>query len=260
MVDVVITYELPQRELENAMLLKSYLTLCGYSCDIVKFPFENHRALRKKYFNKVKCVIVESLYDETVVYDLVYSAFGKVKYILNSQCEQIRSNRFEKDPNSYSNPKGIAKKAYHLCWGERIAELLQASGVSRDKTVVVGPVQMDFLRKQFQNYYIDASTIKKKYGIDETKKVALFISSFSFANLTLSGKKTSEIKLGKEFVDYLSSVSKESQEKICEWFDTFLSSHEDFIIIYRNESFCFYYNITKFASIYKFLCYITISY
>lgn len=235
MIDIVITYELPQRELESAILLQECFRKKGYSCEIVKYPFDNPIMLRKKYFNNVRCVIVESLYDTSVLYNIVYSVFGRVPYALNSHCEQVWKNATERDKNSYFIPKGEAQKAYHLCWGSRPAELLQESGIKSKHTPIVGPIHMDFFRTEFADYYLDVKQIKNKYGIDENKKIMLFISSFSYANLGEYYRKTLVKKVGEKFVDDFEYYSINTQNEVLKWFKSFLDSNDEYVIIYRKH-------------------------
>lgn len=235
MIDVVIVYELPQRELENALLMKAQFELDGLSCEIINYPFEDIKRIRNKYFNKVKCVMVVSLYDQSVLYHLVYSAFGTVKYVVNLQYEQVWDNATENDKNSYWFPKGIAKDAIHFCWGERPAKLFREAGVDEFNTPIVGPIQLDFLRSEFKEYQYDNGFIRKKYNIEDSKKIILFISSFSYAKLGFSNREKLIKKLGRKTVVDLEIATIETQKKVLEWFDRFLKEHSDYVIIYRKH-------------------------
>lgn len=235
MTDIVILYEHPQRDLENSLLLKGYLEQIGFKTEIIKYPFRNPTSIRLKYRNRVRCVVTHSLYDESVLYNLVYQEFGEVPYVINMQCEQIHTNKDEKNPDNYSWPKGKAKEAYHVCWGERIAEILKAYGVSEDRLIVSGPIQMDFLRSDFPEYYMDRKSLLSKFQINQNKKIMLFISSFCYANLSPNAIKELSGKIGWEEVKQFAELSQASQKQILEWLYIYAKNHSESIIIYRKH-------------------------
>lgn len=235
MTDIIILYEHPQRDLENSILLKCYLEQNGFKTEIIKYPFRNPFAIRLKYRNKVKCVVTHSLYDESVLYNLVYQEFGKVPYIINTQCEQVHTNKDEKDPENYSWPKGKAREAYHVCWGDRIAELLKNYGVNEEKLIVSGPIQMDFLRSDFPKYFMDRKELLEKFQINQYKRVILFISSFSYVSLSPNAIQELSGKIGGEEVKQFADLSKVSQKHILEWLYNYAKSNSDSIIIYRKH-------------------------
>lgn len=235
MTDIIILYEHPQRDLENSLILKTYLERIGFNTEIIKFPFRNPFAIRLKYRNKVKCVVTHSLYDESVLFNLVYQEFGKVPYIINTQCEQVHTNKDEKDPENYSWPKGKAREAYHVCWGERIAELLQNYGVKEERLIVSGPIQMDFLRSDFPKYFMDRKELLEKFQISQYKRVVLFISSFSYASLSPNAIRELSGKIGGDEVKQFAELSKISQKQIIEWLYNYAKSNSDSIIIYRKH-------------------------
>lgn len=235
MTDIIILYEHPQRDLENSLLLKTYLDEIGYKTEIIKYPFRNPFSTRLKYRNKVKCVITHSLYDESVLYNLVYQEFGKVPFIINTQCEQVHTNKDEKDPENYSWPKGKAREAYHVCWGERIAGLLQNYGVKEERLIVSGPIQMDFLRSDFPKYFMDRKELLEKFQIGQYKRVVLFISSFSYASLSPNAIRELSGKVGGDEVIQFAELSKNSQKQIIEWLCNYAKSNSDSVIIYRKH-------------------------
>lgn len=232
---IVIVYELPQRELENDLLLKSYLESLGISCDIVKFPYRNIIELRRKYMDKVDLVIVHSLYDDKVINHLVYSVFGMTKYIINMQVEQIGTNKSENDVNSYGRPKGSAKYGFHVCWGIKSKRKMESCGIAEDHILQTGPIQMDFLRKEFEDYYYTREEILDHYGIDGNKKIALFISSFSYVGLPEYAKKELKGKIGIERFESFEKLSEESLIGISSWFAKYLQDNKDIIIVYRKH-------------------------
>lgn len=230
---IVIVYELPQRELENDLLIKSYLELKGYECDVVKFPFHDHQKLKRKYKNKVDVILVHSLYDDSVINNLVYEAFGTVPYIINVQVEQLTTNRVEEDIAAYGHPKGMAVNAYHICWGKKIKLNLTRCGIKEEKLLLTGPVQMDFLRPEFNCYYLEKKEICKQYNIQNDQKIALFISSFSYVGLPEYARKSLRSKIGDERFSRFEALSTNTYEEIISWFEHYLEKSVDTVIVYR---------------------------
>lgn len=235
MVDIVILFEHPQRDLENALMLKCCFEEKGYLCDIIKYPFINPVRLKLIYRNKTKCVITHSLYSDRVIYNLVYSIFGKAEYIFNLQCEQIRTNNDENMVASYSWPKSYAKNAFHICWGERIVELLMNSGVKRERLLLTGPIQMDVWRESFKGFFIDRKELIDRFSLNPKYSIVLFISSFSYAHLSDIANRQMRLIQGDQEVTRFSNISRESQKIILEWFKVFLMNHKDFTLVYRKH-------------------------
>lgn len=235
MIDYIIIYEHPQRDLENALLLSNYLKLKGHSCDIIQYPFEHRMQLKMKYRNRVKCIVTHSLYDESVLFHLVYDIFGKVNVIVNSQCEQIVTNGSEESLDDYNKPKGITRNAFHVSWGNRETEILKTAGVKENHIIQTGPIQMDTLRKEFSGYYIDKKILLSKYNIDVNKRIMLFVSSFSYANLSNAALKDLSKKIGEERTLEFAELSKKTQNEVLEWFANYLKDNNDTVIIYRKH-------------------------
>lgn len=235
MADIVILFEHPQRDLENVLMIKDCLEIKGYSCDIIKYPFVNPARLQIKYRNKVKSVITHSLYNDNVIYNLVYWIFGKTDYIFNLQCEQIRTNKEEMDVNSYSWPKAHARNAYHICWGEKVVELLVRSGIKREHLLLAGPIQMDVWREEFKGLFMSKKEIMDRFSLDSRFRIALFISSFSYAHLSDIANRQLRLIQGDQEVTRFADISSVSQKEILKWFKRYLRDHKDITLVYRKH-------------------------
>lgn len=235
MSDIVILFEHPQRDLENVIMLKYALEKIGYSCDLVKYPFINETILQLKYRNKVKCVITHSLYNDNVIYNLVYWIFGKADYIINLQCEQIHTRKCEDDINSYAWPKDYARNAYHICWGEKIVDILTRSQINRDKLLLTGPIQMDVWREEFRDFFVTKDELIDKYSLNPSHQIILFISSFSHAHLSDIALRQLRSNLGDEELNKITYISNISQKEILKWFKRYLTNHRDITLIYRKH-------------------------
>lgn len=233
MVDFLIIYELVQREMENVALLSAELENRGYTVELVKFPFKNISKLRKKYLNNVKVVLTQSMYSEAVLHNLVYHIAGKVQKIVNLQWEQIGTVSDEENNCSARMPKGSAKNVPHICWGGRPQEMLIKAGMDENRAVITGPIQMDFLREEFDAYYKGREELYKEFEIPCDKKTALFISSLSYTSLDENEIHRLEKALGEEFVTVFRDVSIKTQKAVLEWIGKALSEDEELIFIYR---------------------------
>ncbi|MBO5370215.1 MAG: hypothetical protein J6B23_06015 [Clostridia bacterium] len=233
MIDFLIVYEIEQRELENVTLVGAELMKRGYSVCFEKFPFINKNTLRKKYENNVMVVLTHSMYNDTVLYNLVYAIAGKVNKIVNFQWEQIGSVADEEKLESYRYPKQTAKKIVHLCWGERISDILVKCGMDKKLTPVTGPIHMDFLREEFSGYYMSREELFKKYNIPADKKVMLFVSSFSYTSLTPAHIEILKRSLPEERIYSFQDISIRSQKAILEWIETYIQKNKDVVFIYR---------------------------
>ncbi len=233
MIDFLFVYELEQRELENITLLGAELENRGYRVAYEKYDFLYPRKLRKKYINNVKVVIVHSMYNEKVLYNLVYQAFGFVKKIINLQWEQVGTIKDENSTTAHRYPKQSAKTVPHVCWGPKMQEILIRCGMDKERAPVLGPLHMDFLRKEFDGYYMSREALFKEFGIPTDKKVLLFLSSFSYTSLTEKQLDNLRRILNKDSVEAFHKISVDSQREILEWIERYLNENPDEIFIYR---------------------------
>jgi len=152
--------------------------------------------------------------------------------VVNLQWEQSLTNHDEADPNFYQNPKEYARDALHLCWGEEVRNRLSRSGVSSNKAIVVGPSQMDILRPEFNDLFLNKDDIAREFNLNSTSEWVLFISSFTFVNMTDEEYSRERQCMGDRLDDFrhLSIVSK---QEIIKWLELALMEYPDKIYIYR---------------------------
>lgn len=231
--DFLIIYELVQRELENVLLIGVELEKRGYTVEYCKYPFEKPFAKRNKYFNNVKVVLAHSMYNNNVLFNLVYNIAGPVEKIVNLQWEQVMSFVEEEDLSNHFYPKDMAKEVLHICWGNAPRNNLIKAGISPNKAVVVGPVHMDFLRPEFSCYYKPKEVLFNEFGLDTRKKTILFISSFSYASLDEKQLTALSKILGESFVKEFLRISVQSQNQFLDWIEKLLSENPPLTFIYR---------------------------
>lgn len=233
MTDFLFIYELKVRELESVVLIGNEMERRGYTVEYCNFPYWDLMGLRKKYYKKVRCIIVQSMYNEKVFYNLVYSLVGSIGKVINLQWEQVNTERTEKDRNYYAYPKNIALEVPHICWGKIPQNNLVSAGMKEKKAPLVGPVQMDLLRDNFRNYYRSRNEIFSEFQINSAHTTILFISSFSYASLTDEEAGTLQKKLGDTEVKNFREISIKSQKRFLEWVRCLLEREKKINFIYR---------------------------
>lgn len=228
--DFLFVYEHPEREIESIILLGSELKRRGYA--VAYFRHSATNLIKDNcYFNKVRCVFVPFMYSNAELYDVVYRIVGKAEYIVNLQWEQILTKKNDSDKNSFWFPKDDAKNAIHLCWGERSKNNLLRAGVNNENAIVTGPIHLDYLRPEFKSYFMSREELYKKYGVQNSDKVVLFMSSFSYVNLPEIQVERIKRILGEEFYTRYRQYAILSQNEIVPWL---LSLVEDgYTVIYR---------------------------
>lgn len=241
MIDFLIMYEVRVRELESIILLGNELKKRGYSVEYLSFDFVNlkdyinNRKLLKKYFNNVKVVLMPSLYHNKELYNIVYYVAGNCKNIVNLRWEQYFSNKVMNNTDSFLFPHELAKKAYHVCWGEWSYETLLHAGIDDNKLLKTGALQLDFLRKELSQYYLNREKLFEFYKLPNDKKTVLYMSSFASATMTerqfKGGEKDFDGAYKKD--DAAVSFSKKSYESTLNWINELLSIRKDITFVYR---------------------------
>jgi len=226
--DVIIIYERKLRELENAILLKINLEKKGLKCDVRQF-YEVNRLLKASK-SRPKVIASPHLYITKSI-PRIFSRFGEANFIINLQYEQVLSEKWEK--LGHHNPKDEAKKAFHICWGGKTRDRLVESGVAKDNIIVLGALHLDLLRKEFREKYFAAKNVfAEKYNISSDKKWTLFISSFTYADITDERLKMNESAANTSLSSFV-SIHTDSRDKILKWFEGVLKKDLKNIIIYR---------------------------
>ena len=230
MVDLLINYEHKVREIESLCLIKNEMQKRGYTVEFT-CTYDEER-VQLKYYRKARVVVSSTLYNDACLFEFVYKISGFCEKVVNLQWEQSLTNHDESNNNFYQNPKGFAKEAIHLCWGDASKQRLLHSGVNENRAIVVGPIQMDLLKNNYKNYYDKKTDLADKFNIDASKEWVLFISSFTYTNMT---KETydEELKCYGERLNDFKEISTKSKIEILKWLEEGLKLYPNKIFIYR---------------------------
>lgn len=229
--DFVLLCEVKARELENLCLLKYELNRRGYNVKILSV-FDIRHDSYKTNLMSAKVVLTHTLYNNGMVRYMVQLIRGKCKVVsLNN--EQVYDRFTERNKDSIAYLKDNSKNAVHLAWGSAsFKRWVNLCGVASNNAKVVGHITLDFLRDELKNYYMDRSTLFKSYGIDEAKKVCLFVSTFAYVGMNKDSIDDTSEKSGYNAMDFV-NISIESQKSILTWIKSFLNKNEEIIFIYR---------------------------
>ncbi len=226
MLDFLILYEHKVRELDNICLLRAELERRGYSVE-----FHQIDALKRlKFFTtkKPKVILGTALGNDIRINNYIFSTVGNINKIVNLQLEQVISKKWEN--TSFFKPSGEALDITYICWGKESYERLIKNGVKN--AVICGAIQMDFLRKEADKYFLSKEELYKKFGLDINKKVVLYISSFSMTTITEEVREHYE-SVGGIRVDDIIDVFKKSKVQTLLWIEEFLKTYPDVDFIYR---------------------------
>lgn len=176
MTDILILYESRSREIENCALLATELELRGYKVRIKNIYSPS------KYFIKPKVLVVPHLYNEQQLISFAKNFWLSNKRIVDLQYEQILGLGIKED--DIHNPKGQAKLAHHIAWGEDQANRYRSIGVADSNIHVTGSMAMDLMKNEFASYFLTKEEIANQCHLNPSKEWILFVSSFSYANRT----------------------------------------------------------------------------
>lgn len=222
MIDVVILYEHRTRDLENACLLAAKIESKGFLTRIYNIyePCKNDI--------KSKVVIVPHLYNDDQLYSFCRQGDSICPCIIDMQYEQVLC---EADLDGIHTPSGQAVFAYHLSWGRAQTERYLKGGITKDRVIETGHVGMDLLRPRYLDYFNSREDLAKEFGLDYDKPWIMFLSSFSYCNLS------EEILLHYESMfsetRRLAKLSDKSLAEMIRWFKKFVEDNPDKILIYR---------------------------
>lgn len=220
---IVIVIEVVNRELDNALLLKCVLEKRGYKVKILS-------KTEQISIKKTDILIIPNCYN-TENYEFYRYRFNcKSGQIVSMQYEQVLAKYSIK--NGFYNPKGRAKDVVQLCWGSNSYERMLQYGVDKKKIEIVGAIQLDTTRQQFDRMFKTKNELAKEYHIDIEKKWILYISSFSCAQENLIQDRLREV-FDEERVLRFKKVSAISQKYTLDWFDEFLTINDEYVVIYR---------------------------
>jgi surface carbohydrate biosynthesis protein len=229
-VDFLITYEHKARELEAVCLIKTEMERRGYSVGLSNTYHWRRISFAER--RKATVVLTPALYNSASLFAFVYRVAGACRKVVNLQWEQVLTNRDESDPAFFQNPKEEARQAVHLCWGEEPRQRLIRAGVSAEGTVVVGPVQMDVLRPEMRGLHASREAMAVRFGLDVEREWMLFISSFTYVNMSAEEFATEVECVGSWLLDFR-RISAASQSTILSWLVEACERYPDKIFIYR---------------------------
>ena len=225
--NIAILYERKTREIYNDLLLKIELESRGHNC-IISQMYEGDKFIGGT--EKPDVILAPHLYSTREI-PRIWSRFGECDKIINLQYEQILS--YEQIKESIFDPKGEAKKAYHICWGKNTHDRLLNAGINKNKLPILGAIQLDLLRDE---YRLESYKQKEKYALrfrlDKNKKWLLFLSSFTYADAADAWVKMNEnnVNASRENTRSLQSMSR---KEILGWFSSLLDVNDEIEIIYR---------------------------
>ena len=219
--DFLILYEHIVREYESITLLKRELERRGYTAEIRQLL--DRKKLKYFTWKKPKVLVASAMYDDKTMNSFVYNNVGVCNKVVNLHWEQVLSEEQENSP--FFNCGQSAGYAMHTCWGTQARDRIVKYGVPIENTAITGPIQMDFLREQFNGYYKPKADLCKEFGLDENKKLVLYISSFSTAYMT--DQEVEELnKLAGVGFNQFKITSQKTMNTTLGWVDEYLQTEE----------------------------------
>lgn len=228
--DFLILYEHTVREYESDLLLKLELEKRGYTAEIRQLLDPK----RLKYFTwkKPKVLVSSCMYDNEAINSHVYNNIGRCDRIVNLHWEQMLSDTQEE--GDWFNFGGNAKKCVQTCWGSRTAKRLMDHGMEEKNCPVTGAVMMDFLRPEFRGYFEGKEALCRRFGLDPSHHLHLYISSFGYASMTEEEVKSLSEMAGTDFSGF-ARTNRVSMEQTLAWFDRYLADHPEVELVYRRH-------------------------
>lgn len=227
MADIVIFYELPERELNNANLLKAEFEKRGYSVDILGYYNYRELIFPKEY--KPKLLIGQAGYNNNDIERYTVRFKPKIDKILNLRYEQVIAKRILDSKAHY--PKEYMKKASHVCWSEKIKQDMMAEGIDEKNLPVTGDIKTDFSNHRFDSFFKTKDQLASEFNLDSSKEWILFISSFTFNEK--DSKRLMSMNHNLDDGKYMQKWNVESKAIVMEWFEKFLKAHPEKEFIYR---------------------------
>lgn len=226
-VKVLIVYERKNRELETAVLLKIKLENIGIQCDLSQFYEVSYYCFFHN--SNYDFVFVPHLYNDEEVFRTL-ARFGNKTQIINLQYEQVLSKKWE--DLGHHTPSGIAQKYMHVCWGNATKERLVDAGIDDNDALLVGAMHLDLLQDSTCVKKHFKENVAKIFGLPMDKKWNLFLSSFTYADISDERLRQNE-EIAKTDLSYFKHIHTSSRNEIIKWLDDVLSLDNDSILIYR---------------------------
>lgn len=228
MADIIIFYELPERELNNANLLKAEFERRGYSVEIK--DYWNYHELVFPIKEKPKLVISHSGYDNSDLERFTARFKPKIDKMLNMRYEQVIADRILNSTLHY--PREYMKNMSFICWSEHIKEEMMKQGIPERNLPVTGDIKTDFSNEMFDSFYKTKEELSEEFGLDSQKEWVLFISSFTFSEHD-TDKRLIRMNNNLEDGKYMQKWDIESKKIIMAWVKKFLKDHPEKEFIYR---------------------------
>ena len=221
MLDFLFFYEHVNREVENDILVINELEKRGYVCELM--PFDGPEYWKKVLFRKrAKVLVTPWLRTNTNIKHFSYLGNKPLKFA-DLQWEQVSTKGIRE--SGIFSIQTDALKALHMCWGEATKSILLNDGGREELLPVVGALQQDFSRKEFNDYYLSRNQIAGQYRLNADIPWILYISSFSMANVTDKYVGDLVSKYGHYFLEER-QINVESQNKTIEWIKEYISNHK----------------------------------
>lgn len=174
-IDVLIFFELENRDLESAILLGQELERRGHTVEFAQIGWGGESSAIK-YSPKV--IVANSIYDDINVEQFLHFRGGlddERVILVNYHCEQVVTNGSLK----FSSAHGQAKKTLHFAWGEYFKNALVNEGVNKDDITITGCPRLDFYRPEFQQVVNSKEQLAKQFGLDANARWILILGNFS---------------------------------------------------------------------------------
>ena len=228
--DFLILYEHVVREYESILLLGEELARRGYRYEIRQLL--DRKKLKYFTWRRPRVVVASCLYNNEGLNSHVYNNVGRCPRVVNLHWEQMLSDTQEAEP--WFNFEGNAKKCVQTCWGAATQKRLVAHGVPAQNAPVTGAVMMDFLRPEFDGYFLDKKALCRRHGLDAGKRLWLYISSFGYASMGAGEVAELSAMANTDFTEF-ARVNRDSMAKTLDWFDRYLAAHPDEQLVYRRH-------------------------
>lgn len=222
---LLIIYQHREREYDNALLLKVYFECRGWRVDI------KNDAAEFSLFKRYDCYMFPCLYDNNQLNFLKFRFNVYDKPILNLRYEQV-CTKYDLIHGTMV-PKEIAQNIHAINWGSTDYMNCVDFGMDKSKLHITGHIALDFLRKDFRDFWKTKDEILKQYNLSNNKKIVCFISTLALADDSDLASKSENFFDNSDDVKKSYEFHSDTRKLLLNWFDKYLQDNEDVCIIYR---------------------------